>query len=44
MSDSIDAAYEYCREITHRESSSFYYGFLLLLHLDAFLRLGRGHS
>ena len=30
MSDTIDAAYDYCREITHREASSFYYGFLLL--------------
>ena len=30
MSARIDAAYEYCREITRREASSFYYGFLLL--------------
>ena len=30
MSSSIDAAYDYCREITRSESSSFYYGFLLL--------------
>ncbi|MCH7952986.1 MAG: phytoene/squalene synthase family protein, partial [Chloroflexi bacterium] len=30
MSSRIDAAYEYCREITRREASSFYYGFLLL--------------
>ena len=30
MSGRIDAAYEYCREITRREASSFYYGFLLL--------------
>ncbi len=30
MSARMDAAYEYCREITRREASSFYYGFLLL--------------
>lgn len=30
MSARIDAAYEHCREITQREASSFYYGFLLL--------------
>ncbi|MCH7809376.1 MAG: squalene/phytoene synthase family protein, partial [Chloroflexi bacterium] len=30
MSGRKDAAYQYCREITRRESSSFYYGFLLL--------------
>jgi len=30
MSARVDAAYEYCRQITRREASSFYYGFLLL--------------
>ena len=30
MSARIEAAYEYCRQITRREASSFYYGFLLL--------------
>lgn len=30
MRDGLDAAYETCREITKRESSSFYYGFLML--------------
>ena len=30
MSARMDAAFEYCREITRREASSFYYGFLLL--------------
>ena len=30
MSSGIDVAYDYCREITRREASSFYYGFLLL--------------
>jgi phytoene synthase len=30
VSSRIDAAYDYCREITRSESSSFYYGFLLL--------------
>ena len=30
MSGRLDAAYEHCREVTRREASSFYYGFLLL--------------
>jgi phytoene synthase len=30
MSARTDAAYEHCRQITRREASSFYYGFLLL--------------
>lgn len=30
MKNGLDSAYEHCREITRREASSFYYGFLLL--------------
>jgi phytoene synthase len=30
MRNGLDAAYETCREITKREASSFYYGFLML--------------
>ncbi|HEY5640545.1 MAG TPA: presqualene diphosphate synthase HpnD [Dehalococcoidia bacterium] len=30
MNRDLKAAYEHCREITQREASSFYYGFLLL--------------
>jgi phytoene synthase len=29
-SNGIDAAYEYCRELTRREAKNFYYGFMLL--------------
>ena len=30
MRNGLDAAYDYCREVTRREAKNFYYGFMLL--------------
>lgn len=30
MSNGLDAAYDYCQELTRREAKNFYYGFMLL--------------